>query len=455
MFTGKILFVGFGSIGQALAPVLLTHWGLAPSRVRALAADEDGARVAADLGIAHQVLPLDASNLSAVLSTELAPGDLLINVSVNVSSCALIEWSQAHGVLYLDTCVEPWEGGYKVGQDRGVAQTTNYALREEALTLKGKGRPTAVIAHGANPGVISHLAKAGLLEMAKARGIDVVPGPHAWGRLCEALGVKVLHVAERDTQTAQTAFGNTFVNTWSALGLLSEAWQPAELGWGTHEKTFPADGFRHEQGSRVGVYLGGHSVDVRVKSWVPSQGAQDCYLITHHEALSLAQFLSVPHKDKPAIPAYRPTVYYAYAPCEATQAGLTRWAHAGYATPSQTQVLREELVSGSDQLGVLFVFDGGAFWFGSTVSLEGARQVAPYNNATSLQVVGGMLGALDWMLEHPREGVVEAEELPSDEVLKVARPYLGEVQGYWTAWQPCDAATTRPEQRLQFSSFRI
>ncbi len=33
---------------------------------------------------------------------------------------------------------------------------------------------------------------------------------------------------------------NEFVNTWSVDGFVSEGAQPAELGWGSHEKHFPA-----------------------------------------------------------------------------------------------------------------------------------------------------------------------------------------------------------------------
>ena len=48
---------------------------------------------------------------------------------------------------------------------------------------------------------------------------------------------------------------NEFVNTWSVDGFVSEGAQPAELGWGTHEKHFPADGGRHTQGSGCAIYL--------------------------------------------------------------------------------------------------------------------------------------------------------------------------------------------------------
>ena len=64
-----------------------------------------------------------------------------------------------------------------------------------------------------------------------------------WGRLAMKLGIKVIHCAERDTQVAEPRKQrNEFANTWSVDGFVSEGRQPAELGWGTHEKHFPPDG---------------------------------------------------------------------------------------------------------------------------------------------------------------------------------------------------------------------
>ena len=67
-------------------------------------------------------------------------GDFLVNLSVDVSSIALIKYCWEKGAMYLDTCIEPWAGGYT---DPGMpaARRTNYALREEALALHATGRP--------------------------------------------------------------------------------------------------------------------------------------------------------------------------------------------------------------------------------------------------------------------------------------------------------------------------
>ena len=75
--------------------------------------------------------------------------------------------------MYLDTCIEPWPGGYT---DATIphARRTNYALREEALALRAQTprAPTAVLTHGANPGLVSHFVKQALLNIANDTGVD-------------------------------------------------------------------------------------------------------------------------------------------------------------------------------------------------------------------------------------------------------------------------------------------
>lgn len=456
MFSSRILLLGFGSVGQALAPLLMAHWSLSPDRIRALAADDEGLAVATSLGIALRKTAIVPGNLAAVLGEMLEPGDLLINVSVEVSSRALVEWCQAHGVCYLDTCVEPWPGGYRAAPGQSIEATTNHALRESLLALRAPGKPAAVIAHGANPGVISHLARAGLLEMAAQRQISVPEGPAYWARLSQALGIRVMQIAERDTQRPARGIDEGFVNTWSVEGFLSEAGQPAECGWGSHENVLPEGAQRHARGQRPGFYLPQNGPPLRVQSWVPEGGAQDAFLITHHEVLSLAELLTIPSAGTAENhPAYRPTVFYAYAPCEETRRSIRRWADSGCVPPAARRVLRDELVAGEDQLGLLFVFEGGAFWYGSTVSIQQARERSRFCNATSLQVAGGILGALDWMLANPRAGVVEAEDLPHRPLLDGALSCLGRVEGVWTDWQPAGRNGTIPSGALQFADFLV
>ena len=145
-----------------------------------------------------------------MLDPRIGGGDFLLNLSVDVSSTALIELCQEKGALYLDTCIEPWPGGY-TDPSLPPSARSNYALRESALALRRRypRGPTAVVTHGANPGLVSHFVKQALVDLARDAGIGAaVPQDRAeWARLAQRLGVKVIHIAERDTQVSQPPQG--------------------------------------------------------------------------------------------------------------------------------------------------------------------------------------------------------------------------------------------------------
>ena len=58
------------------------------------------------------VQPLTRDNFRECSRRCMRAGDFLLNLSVDVSSVALIALCQERGALYLDTCIEPWAGGY-------------------------------------------------------------------------------------------------------------------------------------------------------------------------------------------------------------------------------------------------------------------------------------------------------------------------------------------------------
>src|SRR3984885_1666882 len=204
-FPGRIVLVGFGSIGQGVVPLILRHIGISPDRISIVTADNAGSAEAAHFGVKRINEALTRDNFRRILAPLLGRGDFLLNVSVDVSSVALIRFCWERGAMYLDTCIEPWAGGY-TDPTLSAARRTNYALREEALGLRtGNARaPTAVLTHGANPGLVSHLAKQALLNIAGDLGLGAaVPASRAeWAELAQRVGVKVIHIAERDTQVS-------------------------------------------------------------------------------------------------------------------------------------------------------------------------------------------------------------------------------------------------------------
>ncbi len=434
-FPGRLVIVGFGSIGQGVLPLIRRHVALPPDRITIITAEKRGRSVAAEYGVRFVETPLTRENYRAVLDTVLGPGDFLLNVSVDVSSLALIEFCQERGALYLDTCIEPWPGGYT---DPGLspAARSNYALRESALALRSRSPdgPTAVITHGANPGLVSHFVKQALVDLAAA-GTAIPADRDGWGRLAEAIGVKAIHIAERDTQVAALPkLPGEFVNTWSIDGFFSEGSQPAELGWGTHERHFPADGREHAAGSRAAIYLLRPGAATRVRSWTPLEGPYLGFLITHGESISIADYLTV-HDGGQA--RYRPTCHYAYHPCDDAVLSLHELGGKNWELQTRKRLIVDEITAGIDELGVLLMGSSrGVYWYGSRLSIEEARRAVPHNNATSLQVTAAVLAGIVWAIENPRRGIIEPDEMDYARVLEIAGPYLGEMVGVWGDWTP-------------------
>lgn len=436
-FNGNVLIIGFGSIGKAILPLILDHIDLSPNQITIIDKTNANEDIAKNLDINLKVIPISKENYQFIIDQNLQSGDFLLNLSTGISSIDLIATCQEKRILYLDASTEPWEGYYD-NKSASPAERTNYVLREATLKLKGQGKPTAVITHGANPGLVSHFLKQALLNIAKDLGLDI-PLPSCakeWALLAHQLNIKTIHIAERDTQaTHSPKKQGEFANTWSAEGFMSEAEQPAELSWGTHERHWPADAFLHAHGSNSAIYLNRSGASTKVRTWTPSLGAFHGFLITHAESISIANYLSLKDGDKVY---YRPTVHYAYLPCSAAVVSLHEFLGDEYKRPETTRILLDDIVDGSDELGVLLMgHPKGAYWYGSTLSIQEARKI-PYNNATSLQVAAGALGAMIWAIEHPDRGIVEPEELDFQYVLNIAMPYLGKVDGYYSDWNPLD-----------------
>jgi homospermidine synthase len=466
-FGGRILMLGYGSVGQCTLPLIARHLDMPLDRVAVIEADDHAAGIAEfkAAGVKYAVDPIYPHNLDSSLSRHLGAGDVLINLSVNVSSIELMNWCQAHGALYLDTCVEPWANYYD-NPKIPAEERSNYYLRHLALeNAKSwpKESPSALLTHGANPGLISHFVKAGLLEVAKRKNHkgSRPKTKQEWARLASDLGLKVIHVAEHDTQiSSQPKRPGEFVNTWSVHGFYGEGMQPAELGWGTHEKHLPPDGNEHRLGPRCSIYLDRPGCVTQVRSWTPLGGPLIGFLITHGEAVTLADYLTVWDGHRPI---YRPTVHYAYHPCNDAVLSMRELQMSNWKLQGKTRILGSEIVEGIDELGALLMGDFGALWYGSQLGIDEARKLlGPQFNATSIQIAAPVLAGVMWLMDNPRRGLVEPEDLDHDYVLDICRPYLGPVvasQGDWTPLK--DRSTMFDEPGLdwtdpwQFQNFRV
>ena len=184
------------------------------------------------------------------------------------------------------------------------------------------------------------------------------------------------------------------------------------------------------------IYLNQPGANTRVRTWCPTPGPQYGFLVTHNEAISIADYLTV--RDAAGKPAYRPTCNYAYHPADDAVLSLHEmFGQAGKMQDSWKILDEHEIVDGIDELGVLlYGHKKNAYWYGSQLSVEETRDLAPYQNATGLQVSSAALAGMVWALENPEAGIVEADEVDYKRCLEVQLPYLGPVKGYYTDWTP-------------------
>jgi homospermidine synthase len=441
-FDGPIVMVGFGSIGKGTLPLLERHFEFDGSKFTVIAPDDSDRKLLDERRIRFLNVALKRENFREILTPLLTTGPgrgMIVNLSVDVSSIDMIDFCKDIDAFYIDTVIEPWPGLY-TDPKRPVSARSNYALREEMMTLRRRrpGGITAVSCCGANPGMVSWFVKQALLDIAKDTGVKAAEPANSeeWARLMHRAGVKGIHIAERDTQRAREPKPiRTFVNTWSVEGFVAEGLQPSELGWGTHEKELPPDGRAHDYGSGAAIYLLRPGAGTRVRSWTPKAQSQHGFLVTHNESISIADFFTLREGSKVL---YRPTCHYAYHPCDDAVLSLHEMAGAQWKMQEDWYILTEDdIVDGMDELGVLlYGHSKNAYWYGSQLSIEDTRALAPYQNATGLQVTSAVIAGIVWMLENPQAGIVEADEMDFRRCLEIQRPYLGPVVGEYTDWTP-------------------
>lgn len=436
-FNGNLVMIGFGSVGQAVLPLIFRHIKISPSAVTIISKKNDGEHIAKEYGVKFIQDSVTPENYLKLLNEHVKAGDFLLNLSVDVSSAALIKHCQENDVIYLDTCIEPWTGGY-IDPKLQPARRSNYSLRAEALALKQPGKKaTAVLTHGANPGMVSHLVKQALLNIAADNKMTITEPTtrEEWAALAQKLNIKAIHIAERDTQIAKVAKRpGEFVNTWSVDGFVSEGCQPAELGWGTHEQELPEGGSQHETGCKSAIYINRPGASTRVRTWTPLAGPFHAFLITHSEAISIPAYLTVKEGDKVV---YRPTCHYAYHPCNDAVLSVHELAGREWDQQPDQRLIFDEITDGMDELGVLLMGnEKGAYWYGSQITIHEARELAPYNNATSMQISSSVLAGMCWAIENPEAGIVEPEEMDFRYCMSVCTQYLGKVSGHYTDWTP-------------------
>ena len=478
-FEGKLLVIGCGSVSQCAIPLILRLLEMPPRNVTIIDFVDNRPRITDALrkGVNYVIDKITPDNYKQLLKKYVGSGDIIIDLAWNIECSAMVEWCRENNVLYINTSVEEWNP-YKDSERNDPTRYTLYSRHMDLRKMMGRwgnnDGPTAIVDHGANPGLVSHFTKHALIDIAHKLLEEKPDDPRRvilekalqekdFASLAQVEGVKVIHISERDTQiTNKPKEVNEFVNTWSIEGFFEEGVAPAELGWGTHEKYLPRNAFTHKTGPKNQICLTSIGMKTWVRSWVPC-GEITGMVIRHGEAFSISDRLTIWDGEKVI---YRPTVHYAYCPSDCAINSLHELEMRQYSLQEKQRIMTDEIISGRDELGVLLMgHDFKSWWTGSLLDIDRTRELVPHQNATTLQVAVSVVAAAAWMVKNPKRGFCLPDDIDHEEILRTCMPYLEPFVSESVDWTPLknlntkftkfDITEPKPEDVWQFTTFLV
>ena len=478
-FDGRLLIIGCGTVSQCAIPLVLKLIDMPAKKITIMDYVDNRSRIKDSLrkGVNYVMDRVTKDNYASLLAKYVGRGDMIIDLAWNIDCNAMLQWCRDNEVLYANTSVEEWDP-YKDSERNDPTKYTLYSRHMELRKLikdwGDNNGTTAIVDHGANPGLVSHFTKHALVEIAqkilkekpgdpRTHELETALKNKNFARLAQIEGVKIIHISERDTQiTDKPKQLNEFVNTWSIEGFFEEGVAPAELGWGTHERYVPKNAFFHKVGPQNQICMTSIGMKTWVRSWVPC-GEITGMVIRHGEAFSISDRLTV-WEDGKAV--YRPTVHYAYCPSDCAINSLHELEMRQYKLQEKQRIMSDEIIDGRDELGVLLMgHDFKSWWCGSLLDIHEARRLVPHQQATTLQVAISVVAAAIWMIKNPRRGFLMPDDVDHEEVLKVSIPYIKPFVSIPVDWTPLknlntkftkyDVSRPKDEDVWQFTTFLV
>lgn len=478
-FSGRLLIIGCGSVSQCAIPLVLRLIKMPAGKITVMDFVDNRHRIkdALKKGVKYMMERVTAENYKELLAKYVGPGDMIIDLAWNIDCNAIVQWCRDNQILYANTSVEEWNP-YRDSERNDPTKYTLYTrhmeLRRMIENWGANDGTTAVVDHGANPGLVSHFTKHALIDIAnkiigekpqdpRRMQLELALRDKDFPRLAMIEGVKTIHISERDTQiTNRPKELNEFVNTWSIEGFFEEGVAPAELGWGTHERYIPRGTYFHKIGPRNQVCLNSIGMKTWVRSWVPC-GEITGMVIRHGEAFSISDRLTVWENGRAV---YRPTVHYAYCPCNAAINSLHELEMRQFSLQEKQRIMSDEIIDGRDELGVLLMgHDFNSWWCGSLLDIHEARRLVPHQQATTLQVAISVVAASMWMIENPKRGFLLPDDVDHEFILDIAKPFIKPFVSMPVDWTPLvnlntrftkfDIARPKDEDVWQFTTFLV
>lgn len=424
-FPHTIWLLGCGAVGCNL--LYLIHKTIKCPRIIIIDKDEKRKGVANVLTDNSPIITFITTNVNRHNYTSiltLSPNDILIDCAYLTETYDLFNWCNETKASYVNSAIGIWDDVDKV-----VGPFQNYSIKhfhDQLITRNKELDPTNnfIICHGMNPGVVSYMAKCGLLRIKKDKGLPSSPSP-SYAELASTLGIRTIHISEKDTQISSIPrnYGE-YCNTWSYnnVSMYDEAMSMVEFTKGTHEGDI---GFEliHDYGHYVVLKRRGMSLYAR--SYTPISGMFIGMLVPHDENITIGKTLSTP--------SYRPSVYYVYHPSSATMESFYELKENNMNPQTNNRLLTNDIKEGADELGLtFFLADGSIYWIGSLLDIEEVRglfdnKINGYINATTVPVAASYLSCVYYLIDNidNPKGLLVPDDLPCEKMMKVFLPFMG------------------------------
>jgi len=450
----KILLIGHGCIGSTFLVLLLRHANIKHSEIMVIDMKRT-ALASVPPTIKVKNIRITKSNYKSIISSFLNEGDILVDLAYYISTKDLLMFCNQKSIHFVNTAVELW---YDSNKDEDECELTEIDPRKQTLYHRQleiqkmiqsfSNKTTSIITHGANPGWVSHFVKEALVDMIeylerqnlfRSSEKDLLHSlieEERYPEISKILNVQVIHISERDSQVVKDSKQEgVFRNTWSVIGFIEEGVAPSELGWGTHESKDV--GLSYKEGPKNQIALRSRGINTWVKSWVPS-GPFVGMIVRHEEAYSISKYLTVDD--------YRPTVHYAYLPCNEAIVSLNEVQNKimkdNRIPEIKEEILNSQITKGKDELGVLLFSKDITWWRGSLLDIEEARMLVESQSATSVQVGISVLAAVYYCVIHQHEGVIHPEHMKHLDILWLIEAYLGPVRSIPVNWSPLHSSVS-------------
>lgn len=435
-FNNKLVIIGCGAIGTALIPMLFKFIKFNPVNLTVIDMQSDkfsNLTKFINMGIKTRNIKLTKDNAKNILINELKLGqdDLIIDASYEINTNFMFTLCSEYGISYTNSSVEVWkdEPEYKPIDYTFYSRINSIEDLHKQILIK---KNNFIISLGCNPGNVN-IWTLYALDMINKRITNYKYKTYA--ELAQKLGLRVIHVSERDTQiTSNPKKTGEYLNSWSsdAISWYDEALSHLEISWGTHEKTKP-DKVNLELSNEYQYIINKIGCESMAYSYTPINKNLTGMLIRHEECYTICRKLTL--KDSSNKIIYKPSSYYIYKISDSGMVSTQEIKDLIGEYQKNTRLMTSDITQGIDELGcTLFFASGDIYWVGSLLDIREARLIYDnkFNNiinATILQVVAGYIGSILYLIElienKEYHGFMMPEDMPIDKFIKWTKPLLG------------------------------